>query len=219
MRKSDTQLEQDVLEELKYEPGVDASEIGATANDGIVSLTGNVNSYSEKYVAARAAERVGGVRAVADEMKVELPFTDVRNDEDITRAALDVLEWDVRVPTHLIKVNVESGWITLAGEVDFKYQQMAAESAVRNLRGLKGVSNLIQPQKPSVEPSEVKTAIEEALRRAAELDAERISVEVSGDKVVLRGMVRSWAERSEAERAAWAQGVGEVQDDLVIMVS
>jgi osmotically-inducible protein OsmY len=217
MTKTNTQLQQDVLQELKYEPSVDASDIGVTAKDGIVSLTGNVKNYAEKYAAVHAAERVAGVRAVADEMKVDLPSTHVRNDQDIAKAASNALEWDVWVPNKQIKVEVDDGWITLEGEVDYKYQQTAAENAVRNLIGVKGVANLINLKKPSVKYFEVKTTIENALQRAAELDAQRIQVEVDGDKVVLRGDVRSWAERGEAERAAWsAPGVGRVEDDLVV---
>ncbi len=217
MTKANTQLQEDVLQELKYEPSVDASDIGVTAKDGIVSLTGNVKNYAEKDAAVHAAQRVAGVRAVADEMKVNLPSTHVRNDQDIAKAALNALEWDVWVPSKQIRVKVDDGWITLEGEVDYKYQQDAAENAVRNLIGVTGVANLINLKKPSVKYFEVKNTIENALRRAAELDAQRIRVEVDGDKVVLRGDVRSWAERNEAERAAWsAPGVGSVEDDLVV---
>ena len=217
MTKSNTQLQQDVLLELKYEPCVDASEIGVTAKDGIVGLAGNVKSYAEKYAAVHAAERVAGVKAVTDEMKVDLPSFHVRNDEDIARAALNGLRWDVWVPPDRIKVKVASGWITLEGEVDYKYQQTAAENAVRNLTGVKGISNLITLKKPAVLPSEVKTNIDQALRRAAEVDADHIKVNVVQDRVILNGTVSSWAERQAAERAAWsAPGVTSVEDDLVI---
>jgi osmotically-inducible protein OsmY len=217
MTKTNTQLQGDVLQELKYEPSVDASDIGVTSKDGIVSLNGNVKNYAEKYAAVRAAERVSGVRAVTDEMKVDLQSMHVRNDQDIAKAALNAMEWDVVVPDRQIKVKVEDGWITLEGEVDYRYQQMGAEDAVRNLIGVKGVNNLIKLKRPSVNPGDVKTTIEDALRRAAELDAERIRVDVNGDKVTLRGDVHSWAERSEAERAAWsAPGVAKVEDDLVV---
>ena len=217
MSKSNTQLQQDVLQELKYEPSVNPSEIGVTAKDGIVGLTGNVKSYAEKYAAVHAAERVAGVKAVTDELKVDLPAFHVRNDEDIARAAVNGLQWDVWVPADQIKVKVDNGWITLEGEVDYKYQQSAAENAVRNLTGVRGVSNLINLKKPAVLPSEVKVKIDEALRRAAAVDADRIKVSVVQDTVTLKGTVSSWAERQAAENAAWsAPGVWTVEDDLVV---
>ncbi len=213
---SNEQLQMDVQLELQYEPTVDASEIGVTAHDGIVGLTGTVKTFAEKHAAVQAAQRVAGVRAVTDEMEVDLPATHVRSDEDIARAALNGLQWDVWVPSDNIKVTVVNGWITLEGEVESRYQQTAATSAVRNLVGVRGVSNLIT-LKPAVKPSEVKGKIDTALRRAAELDATKIKVEVVGSKVILRGRVSSWAEREEAERAAWsAPGVLTVEDDLVI---
>jgi osmotically-inducible protein OsmY len=217
MTNSNIQLQQDVLQELEYEPSVNAANIGVTAKDGIVGLTGNVKSYAERYAAVHAAERVAGVKALTDDLKVDLPYLHVRNDEDIARAALNALEWDVWVPTKLVKVKVDAGWITLEGEVDFKYQKTAAENAVRNLTGVKGVSNLISLMKPIALSSEVKVKIDNALRRAAKVDAEHIKVSVVGDKVILRGKVSSWAEREEAERAAWsAPGVSTVEDEVRI---
>jgi osmotically-inducible protein OsmY len=217
MSKSNKELQQDVFSELKYEPSVDASEIGVTAKDGIVSLTGKVKSFAEKYAAVHAAERVAGVKAVTDEMKVDVPSLHVRDDQDIAKAALNALQWDIRVPNNRIKVKVESGWVTLEGDVDFWYQQNAAFHAVRNLTGVVGVSNLIKINMPAATAREIKDKIESALRRSAELDAEQITVKVVDDKVILNGTVASWAERQDAERAAWsAPGVTAVEDDLVI---
>jgi len=217
MQKTNKELQEDVLDELQFEPSVDASQIGVTATNGVVTLTGIVKNYAEKYAAVHSAERVAGVRAVANEMKVDLPFSHVRDDQDIARAAANALQWNVWVPNKQIKIKVDSGWVTLEGEVDFKYQEMTAEEVVSNLTGVKGVTNLITLKRRTVKPENVKTKIDTALRRAADLDADRIRVEVVNDKVILRGSVHSWAERQEAERAAWSTpGVYALEDDLVI---
>jgi osmotically-inducible protein OsmY len=214
--KTNTQLQFDVLDELQYEPSVDAAEIGVTTKDGIVTLTGNVKSYVEKWSAARATERVSGVKAVVDELQVRLPDAHLRTDEDIARTILNALKWDVTVPDDRIKVRVEHGYITLEGTVDYKYQETSTINAVRNLAGVKGITNLITV-KPQATPSEVKRKIEDAFRRTAELDAQRIKVDVHDNKVTLHGVVRSWPEREEAERAVWAApGVAFVEDKLVV---
>ncbi len=214
--KTNTELQRDVMDELEFEPSVNAANIGVTAKNGIVTLTGKVSSYAEKYAAAEAAERVIGVKAVTDEMKVDLPSFHKRDDEDIAQAAVNALQWHVFIPEKAIKVKVNNGWVTLEGTVDYKFQRTAAEDAVQNLLGVTGVSNLIA-LKTVVAASDVKLKIENALSRAAELDGEHINVEVTGSKVTLKGNVSSWAERDEAERAAWsAPGVWMVDDQLVI---
>jgi osmotically-inducible protein OsmY len=213
---TDAEIRKNVEAELSFEPSINASEIGVAAKDGVVALTGRVDSYWEKVAAERAAARVAGVRAVANELEIHLPFSNERTDEDIARAAVNRLEWSVSVPRDRIKVKVSKGWITLEGTVDWQFQKTAAEEAVRNLLGVKGVLNHIDV-KPQVSKTEVKSAIEAALKRSAEVDANRITVETDGDKVILRGTVRSWFEREEAERAAWrAPGVRSVDNCITI---
>src|SRR5215470_17533622 len=201
--KTDLQIEQDARAELRYEPSIDEGRMTVTCRDGIVTLSGAVNTYAEKEAAAWATERVSVVKAVVDENAVELPHMHIRNDREIAEAALQSLMWHVQVPHTQVKVKVEKGIITLEGEVDSRYQKIAAENAVRYLTGVKAVVNLINV-KPVATPAGVKSKIESALRRAAELDAQKIKVRVHNDKVFLNGVVRSWAQRSQAERAAWA---------------
>jgi len=214
--KTDTDLQQDVIDELVWEPSIDAAAIGVAAEDGVVTLSGHVPSYAEKWTAEYAAKRVAGVRAIANEIAVRLPGASERSDSDIARAALHALAWDVWVPEERVSVTVSDGWVKLDGTVDTKHQKLAAERAVRTLTGVKSVTNLIQVT-PTVQPADVTTKITGAFQRSAVLDARQIEAETHGGRVVLRGTVRTWNERETAEQAAWAApGVAEVDNQIIV---
>ena len=216
---SDEEIQQDVIEELRWDDNVQPIEIGVAVKDGIVTLTGWVDSYLKRFAAQEAAHRVLGVKAVVNEIEVQLPTSAERSDVDIATAATRALEWHA-LSLDKVEVTVSKGWITLRGEVEWHFQKEAAERAVRNLSGVRGVTNLIVI-KPQVHPTaeQMKKRIEAALLRSAETTAENIHVEVEGDKVILIGEVRSYAERREAERAAWsAPGVASVDNRLVVVV-
>ena len=214
--RTDHEVQADVLAELRWEPSLANDDIAVSVRDGVVTLAGFAESWADRWKAERVASRVQGVKGVANDIKVKLPSSSERPDPDLAHAAVDALKWNVMVPEDRIRVTVSNGWLTLEGEVDWYYQMEEAERAVRKLRGVKGVTNLVTV---AVRPAswDVKEKIRNALERGAELDADRIRVEVEGSRVILTGTVRSYAERRDAERAARnAPGVTEVENLIIV---
>lgn len=214
--RTDEEIQRDVLSELKWDARIQPNEIGVSVKDGIVTLTGWVDSYLKKWTAEDVAHRVNGVKAVANDL--ELKLATERTDADIAAAAIRAIEWDAFVPSDKVQVTVSKGWITLRGEVEWQYQKEDAERVSRRLAGVKGVTNLITV-KPRTTAPDLKRKIEDALVRNAEIDADRITVEVQGSKAILKGIVKSWAEKEEAERVAWsAPGILSVDNRITIEI-
>jgi osmotically-inducible protein OsmY len=214
--RSDSEIERDVREELKWDPDLDAEDVAISVKDGVVTMAGFTKSYSDRLEAERAAKRVPGVHAVANDIEVRLPSIDQRPDPDIARDAIASLKAQLPISHEKIKVVVKDGWLTLEGAVEWQYQKTTAENAVRKVKGVKGVTNVISVR-PKVEPTDIQRRVQEAFKRNAEVDANRITVETHGSEVILKGNVRSWTEREEAERVAWsAPGVTYVDDRIVV---
>lgn len=214
---SDMSLRQDVLDELEFEPSIDAANIGVAVENGIVTLTGHVHSYAEKHAAEYVAQRVKGVRAIAEEIVVRLPDHKKTADDEIANRVLKILDWGAAIsePSD-VQVKVERGFVTLVGTVDWYFQRSAAESSVYQLTGVTGIDNQLRVR-PRMDVVDIRHGIKEALRRHAEVEAADIGIEVSGSHVTLRGKVHSLRERTMAEQAAWsAKGVSGVTDYLTV---
>jgi len=211
---TDKYLRQLVLDELDFEPSVEAANIGVAVENGVVTLTGHVGSYAQKVAAERAVQRVKGVRGIAEEIEIRYPDAKKTADDQIAQRVINIIGWNAQVPSGAVKVKVQKGWVTLTGSVDWHYQKMAAEAAVRKLSGVVGVLNDIE-LKPRVQSSDVKQKILDALKRNADLEANAIRIEVQGDRVKLEGKVKAWYERNLIEHAAWSvPGVRAVEDRL-----
>jgi osmotically-inducible protein OsmY len=214
--RTDSEIQRDIEDELRWDPSLDNNDIAVAVRDGVATLAGYVKSYLDKWHAERVASRVKGVKAIANDLNVKLPSSSERSDPDIARAAVDALKWNIAVPADRIKVKVDKGWVTLEGDVDWHFQREAAERSIRSLTGVKGVLNLVTVRaRPT--PQDLKQKIKEALERGAQVDADRITVEVDGNKAMLKGTVRSYVEKRDAERAARnAPGITEVENKLTV---
>ncbi|HYE06717.1 MAG TPA: BON domain-containing protein [Planctomycetota bacterium] len=215
LSKDDEELHAQIIKELAWDPSVGHEEIAVAVRDGVVTLSGSVESLAERSAAVRAVERIQGVRAIANDLVVRLPALSERTDTDIAHAAANAIAWNSKIPANQVKARVEDGWVYLEGSVDWHFQRVAAEKSVKNLWGVKGVTNLITVS-DGVSASRVKGKIEDAIKRFAEEDARRITVEVAGDGVILRGQVRTWIERQQAENAAWNAGVSRVDNKIEV---
>jgi osmotically-inducible protein OsmY len=214
--RSDDDIKRDVEQELRADPDINASDIAVAVKDGVVTLSGFVRSYMQRWQAERDVKRVAGVRGVANDIEVRLPLIHQKPDPELAREVVQELKTELPYSHTLIKVVVSNGWVTLEGEVEWHYQKERAEAAARRVRGIKGITNYIEV-KPRVGPEDIKRKIEEAFRRSAEVDANRITIETHGSQVILKGTVRSWAERDEAERAAWlVPGVRDVENRITV---
>jgi osmotically-inducible protein OsmY len=222
--RPDEEVQKDVLGELKWDPRVSPNEIGVIVRSGVVTLTGHVDSFYKKWAAQQAAHRVRGVKAVANDLEIKLPSTSVRTDEELAAAAVQAIESDALLGGENLQITVSNGRITVSGEVDWNYQREDVERLLRRLWGVKGVTNLITvkagelgEKDKELKAKEIKETIEQALIRSAEVDAKSIDVEVEGTKAILKGNVRSWAEREQAERTAWlAPGITQVEDKIQV---
>jgi osmotically-inducible protein OsmY len=213
---NDSDLRQLVIDELEFEPSIDASNIGVAAKDGIVTLSGFVSSYAEKMAAERAVRRVKGVHAIAEEIDIRYSTDKKINDDEIARRCVNIIAWDTTLPDDKIKVKVERGWVTLSGEVSWHFQRVAAESGVRKISGVTGITNLLTI-KPHIQASDIKQRIEEALKRSAEVEANAIRISVTDSSVRLEGRVHDWREREIVEKAAWSvPGVVSVDDRMTV---